>query len=133
MHQTVETLLKDLERFVEGSYHIPMSQKVVVDAPKFFLLLDTLHETFLDEVEEARELVKRKTSFIKEAEKQAEGILKGAQKEAEHRLSEHEITLKANALRSSTEEYAEEILGMLEGKVSHLLQTIENGKKHLCP
>ena len=154
------TLLETLEDILERSKNLPFSDKVVVDRNEILDLIREIKIKLPDELKQAEWIKRERERIISEARKDADDILKEAEKRIISMIDEHEITKKAYEKRDEiveeanekyrimdreTKVYADGILEnvqqqvkalqetliQLEGSLNNTVQNLDNNRKEL--
>jgi len=135
-----------LEELLEKGWHVPMSNKVVVDETLFLNLIDQMRLALPKEIQQAQELQRARDQFIARAQEDARQILQQARQDAASQLDEiglqelaqqqaHQIVDKAweeaAAVRQGADEYAAQQLRELGRSAADLLRTVRNGLDYI--
>lgn len=133
------TLLETLEDILERSKNLPFSDKVVVERSEMLDLIKEIRLKLPDELKQAKWIKEERERIISEAHKDADDIVKEAEKRIISMIDEHEITKKAyekkdeivaeanekyRIMDRETKAYADGILENIQGKVKSLQETI---------
>lgn len=156
----IYTLLETLEDLLERSKNLPFSDKVLVDRNEILDLIKEIIEKLPDELKSAKWITKERERILSEAQKDADDIVKEAEKRIISMIDEHEITKKAyekkdeiiesandryRVMDRETKAYADgilenvqnqvkslqETLVQLEGSLNETVQNLENNRKEL--
>lgn len=151
-------LLEELEEYVEGSKQV-MNKALFVDLDEFFARTNRIKAAVPDEIKRAARITRESQRIAEDAKEEARRILEEARAEVEQQLQgareegtrlvdEHEITRlatekaaeilahserQAEEIRRGALAYAREVLGNLEGSVTAVLTSIQNGQRQLSP
>lgn len=133
------TLLETLEDILERSKNLPFSDKVVVERSEMLDLIKEIRLKLPDELKQAKWIKEERERIISEAHKDADDIVKEAEKRIISMIDEHEITKKAyekkdeivaeanekyRIMDRETKAYADGILENIQEKVKSLQETI---------
>ncbi len=131
----IENILEEIENLVASSNRVPFLDKVMIDDVELFRLMDVLRSELPREIQDARDIVKRRDAIIQAAQTEADRLVDGAKREANQTIEqakayaqkaveENEIVLQAreqerqimdqtmaaaNKLKTETEQYAEQL------------------------
>ncbi len=137
---SIEKLIDILESTLDSSWQLPMSGgKVVLDVKKIKELIEDARRNLPSEIIQAKKIVLDRSTIIEKARKEAENmirtsedkiktlvskneIVKAAKAQAEEILTEAES--KAKAIKSSSDEYAHNVIKNLEESVTNYLTEI---------
>ncbi|MBR3697281.1 MAG: ATPase [Clostridia bacterium] len=154
------TLLETLEDILERSKKLPFSYKVIVDGNEILDLIKEIRLKLPDELKQAKWIKEERERIMAEAHKDADDIVKEAEKRIISMIDEHEITKKAydkkdeiiseanekyRIMDRETKAYADGILGnvqqeikslqevliQIEGSLNETVQNLENDRKEL--
>ena len=89
------TLLETLEDILERSKNLPFSEKVIVDRNEILDLIKEIRLKLPDELKQAKWIKEERERIMSEAHKDADDIVKEAEKRIISMIDEHEITKKA--------------------------------------
>ena len=133
------TLLETLEEILERSKNIPFSDKVLVDRNEILDLIKEIRLKLPDELKQAKWIKEERERIMSEAHKDADDIVKEAEKRIISMIDEHEITKKAyekkdeivaeanekyRIIDRETKAYADGILANVQEKVKSLQQNL---------
>ena len=133
------TLLETLEDILERSKNLPFSDKVIVERGEILDLIKEIRLKLPDELKQAKWIKEERERIISEANKDADDIVKEAEKRIISMIDEHEITKKAyekkdeivaeanekyRIMDRETKAYADGILENVQTKVKALQDTI---------
>lgn len=154
------TLLETLEDILERSKNLPFSDKVLVERNEMLDLIKEIRLKLPDELKQAKWIKEERERIMSEAHKDADDIVKEAEKRIISMIDEHEITKKAyekkdeiieganekyRIMDRETKAYADEILAnvqtqvktlqetliQLEGSLNETVQNLDNNRKEL--
>jgi cell division septum initiation protein DivIVA len=149
-------LLEELEEYVESSKQV-MNKALFVDLDEFFARTNRIKAAVPDEIKRAARITRESQRIgedakeearriLDEARREAEVALREAREEAARQVDEHEITRlatekgaeiiaqcerQADEIRRGALAYAREVLNNLEGSVTTVLHSIQNGQRQL--
>ena len=133
------TLLETLEDILEKSKNLPFSDKVLVDRSEILDLIKEIRLKLPDELKQAKWIKEERERIISEANKDADDIVKEAEKRIISMIDEHEITKKAyekkdeiiaeanekfRIMDRETKAYADGILENIQEQVKSLQETL---------
>ena len=133
------TLLETLEDILEKSKNLPFSDKVLVDRSEILDLIKEIRLKLPDELKQAKWIKEERERIISEANKDADDIVKEAEKRIISMIDEHEITKKAyekkdeiiaeanekfRIMDRETKAYADGILENIQAQVKSLQETL---------
>ncbi len=139
-------LIDRLEMVVDQARSVPFSGNCVVDKEEMFLLISMIREHIPVEVKEARILLEENRLIVTEARKEADSIMREAERRMTAMIDEHEITNKAkqqaaqildnannsaSGIRRKSLEYARKKLSDLEEELTQMLVVVQKNKKEL--
>lgn len=142
----IDQLFSQLEDLIIDSPKVPLTSKIIVDEEKLLDLLDHIKQELPGEFRTAKEILAQRDLLLQEAEREAEIKRANAERERQILVSESEIyrhsQIEAQRLiretqaeisdqQASADQYADEVLAELEGKIDRALQTIKNGRQLL--
>lgn len=154
------TLLETLEDILERSKNLPFSDKVLVDRNDMLDLIKEIRLKLPDELKQAKWIKEERERIMSEAHKDADDIVKEAEKRIISMIDEHEITKKAyekkdeivaeanekyRIMDRETKAYADGILAnvqeqvkslqetlvQIEGSLNETVQNLDNNRKEL--
>ncbi|NJP40944.1 ATP synthase F0 subunit B [Oscillospiraceae bacterium HV4-5-C5C] len=139
-------LIDRLENQVLQAKTIPFSGNCMVDREELLVLIGMLRDNLPVEIKQARWLLQQNRQVVAEARKDADNLLRQAEKRVAAMIDEHEITLQARQVAAQTLEkanqsarqirqgsldYANKRLSELEEQLTTMLVTIQKNKKEL--
>lgn len=143
----VLVLIDRLEEMVEDARSFPgFGNSAMVDRDAAFDLIDQMRQTIPEELKQARWIVKERQSMLDEARSESDRIIQQAREEAEKLTSEEEVLKQAEKqgadivedsrrrereIRLGAEDYADDVLGNLEGNLGKLLDAVQRGRARL--
>lgn len=143
----VLVLIDRLEEMVEDARGFPgFGNSAMVDRDAAFDLIDQMRQTIPEELKQARWIVKERQSMLDEARSESDRIIQQAREEAEKLTSEQEVLKQAEKqgadivedsrrrereIRLGAEDYADDVLGNLEGNLGKLLDAVQRGRARL--
>ena len=154
------TLLETLEDILERSKNLPFSEKVIVDRNEMLDLIKEIRLKLPDELKQAKWIKEERERIMSEAHKDADDIVKEAEKRIISMIDEHEITKKAyekkdeivaeanekyRIMDRETKAYADGILEnvqervktlqdtlvQIEGSLNEVVESLNNDRKEL--
>ena len=143
----VLVLIDRLEELVEDARGFPgFGNTAMVDRDAAFDLIDQMRQSIPEELKQARWIVKERQSMLDEARSESDRIVQQAREEAEKLTSEQEVLKQAEKqgadiiedsrrrereIRLGAEDYADDVLGNLEGNLGRLLDAVQRGRARL--
>ncbi len=95
MESEMLALIEQLEALLNLGGRVPLSARMIVNAPEAFRLLDLMRQSLPREIVRARHIFQERDRLLGEARIEAEQIRAAAQAEREALLAEHAITVEA--------------------------------------
>lgn len=123
-----------------------MTSKILINEDRLIDLIDHIRQDLPAEFRHAQEVCAQREAILAEARREAEAIMVSGERERMRMVSEtdiyrqaqmeaervfHETQLQISDQQASADQYADEVLAELEGKIHRALQTIQNGRHHL--
>ena len=143
----VLVLIDRLEEMIEDARSFPgFGNSAMVDRDAAFDLIDQMRQTIPEELKQARWIVKERQSMLDEARSESDRVIQQAREEAEKLTSEQEVLKQAEKqgadivedsrrrereIRLGAEDYADDVLGNLEGNLGKLLDAVQRGRSRL--
>jgi vacuolar-type H+-ATPase subunit H len=140
-------LLEQIEEIVENGAGIPFTGgKCMVNREEILEIIQEIRLKLPDDIKQAKRIAEEKARLMKEAQQEAENILKNAENRIAALVDEHEITKKAyeqseiiisnakkNAreIRLGTREYADSVLNKVEEILEDTLDVIKMNRQEL--
>ncbi len=139
-------VIDQLEEIIEGSFTVPIIRKSLVNKSDVMELLSDLRLRLPEDLKQAKWVKEERTRIITEAHQEAANIIKDTEEQIKQMVNEHEITKKAyeqaneiiensqkNAreVRLGARQYADNILGGLETRLSGHIEEIKAGRAEL--
>lgn len=140
------TLLEALEDILERSKNLPFSDRVLVERSEMLDLIKEIRLKLPDELKQAKWIKEERERIISEANKDADDIVKEAEKRIISMIDEHEITKKAyekkdeivaeanekyRIMDRETKAYADGILENVQNQVKSLQETLAHVEESL--
>lgn len=154
------TLLETMEDIIEKSKSVPFTDKGVVDKEELLEIIREIRLKLPEDLKQAKWVKEERARIMQEAQKEADEIVKEAEKRIISMIDEHEITRKAydektkiietahemaREMSEGTKDYADNILGDIEAKIEALetdmnnvqmtikdaLETLKNNRREL--
>lgn len=141
-------LLDRLEEELTAGRRLPFSDRTLVDEQECLDILDQIRVAVPEEIKAAKRVTQERDSVLKEAQAEADRILKDADRQVAGRVSEHALAqaaqeraaeLEEEALRAADEirreadRYAIRVLEKLRGHISQAADAVERGLEDLAP
>lgn len=139
-------IIEEIREVIKKSFIIPIIEKAVIDYNKVISLIEKLDRTLPEELSEAKRIIKMKDEIIKEAQEEAQSVIRIAKEKADSLLRENNITLKAqkeaetiiedarkeaDEIRKEAEDYILILLNKIEEVFKRELEIIDKCKKEL--
>src|SRR2546423_4551507 len=143
----VLVLIDKLDDQIHNAKPVPLTDQVRVDKEEVYDILDQMRATIPEEIKQARWIVKERQEMLAEAKREAERIVKEARDQQQRLVSQEEITrqaeraaeegvedanTRAREIRLGAEDYADEILNTLEGKLQNVTAPLQRGRDRLA-
>ena len=154
------TLLETMEDIIEKSKSVPFTDKGVVDKEELLELIREIRLKLPEDLKQAKWVKEERARIMQEAQKEADEIVKEAEKRIISMIDEHEITRKAydektkiivtahemaREMSEGTKDYGDKILGDIVAKIEALetdmnnvqmtikdaLETLKNNRREL--
>ncbi len=142
----LQELINQLEDVVLQAKGMPFSNNCLIDREEVLVLIGMLRDNLPTEIHQARWLLNKNHQVLSESRKEAETIIRQAERRVANMINEHEITLQArqraaqtvdsaNAsarqIRDGALDYADKRLSVLEEQLTSMLVMIQKNKKEL--
>lgn len=142
----LQDTVDDLMVHLHEAKSVPLSGNVLVDRDQFLGMLEKLRAELPDELRAARWMVREREAFISRTNEKAREIIDKARGEADHLVSESNITKEAveeanilvrraegeaRRVRLETEDEIEKKLQGIEGMLSKLLNDVQQARSEL--
>ena len=139
-------LIDELDDTMNGAKSGIRSSHVKVDKEETYAILDQMRATIPEEIKQARWIAKEREEMLAEAKRECERILEAAREERARLVDEEEIAKQAERraerileearakerqIRLAAEDYADGILGSLEGNLERFSGAIQRGRERL--
>ena len=144
--QDVLLLIDELDDQMNGAKSGIRSSHVKVDKEETYAILDRMRATIPEEIKQARWIAKERAEMLEEAKRESERILETAREERARLIDPDEIAKEAERraerileeartqerhIRLAAEDYADGILGSLEGNLERFSGAIHRGRERL--
>jgi cell division septum initiation protein DivIVA len=144
--QDVLLLIDELDDTLNGAKSGIRSSHVKVDKEQTYAILDRMRATIPEEIKQARWIAKEREEMLEEAKRECERILEAAREERAKLVDPEEIARQAERraerildeartrerqIRLAAEDYADGILGSLEGNLERFSGAIQRGRERL--
>jgi methyl-accepting chemotaxis protein len=139
-------ILEQIETLISNSSRIPLTDKVIISENELLRLIDELHASMPDELEQARWIVKERDKLIKEAHVEADRVKEETKDYVEKMAEQSEITRLANEqaneiltqakrvakeIRAGANEYADGLLLKSQEQMEAVTSAIRNARKEI--
>lgn len=143
----VQHKLDEVLAFVESARTLPMSSSVVINKAELTRLLEDLRSLLPEDLIAAQAVLTRRHEMLADATASAERLLEAAEEERQRLISEQEVLKaarveaarlveeakgRADAVTREVDDYVDAKLAHLELSVSHLLDTVRQGRERLA-
>lgn len=143
---SIEELIGFIEEIVGNATRVPFNKKSMVDADGIEDILQQMRLSLPGEINQAKKVVQDKNRIISDAKREAEDIIRRAEmrrnelldqndlvKEAQRRATElmSEAQAHSNAVRSSTNSYADNMLARVEELMTKDLSGLRMLRKNI--
>ena len=137
---TLEELINRMYDMVQDAKGIPLAgEKCIVERDHMLDMLDELREALPNDLQQAQEIVAKRSEMLASGKREAEAIRRQAEEDARQMVSETEIVVaarrKANAeiqareLRRVANEYCEDTLKRTEEAVALGLEEVRKARQ----
>ena len=139
--RTTEDIIGALYDIIQDARSVPLNaDKCMVERDKVLDMLDEIITQLPSELKQSRAIVESRNELISQARREAEGIIRKAQEEAEHLVSQQTIYLEAKrqcaemvektkmqiaGLRKASNEYMDESLRATEEAIAKSLAEVK--------
>ena len=142
----VMKLLEFLYEELNNSSSVPLTGKRLVDVEKCLDIVSELRVTLPDDVKDAEMIVRDRDRIVKEAELQAQDIIRDAEAQFERMVSESNIVAEAqrraqdivnsarrqaNEAKMAADDYADDLLSGLEKYLKSVLDDVRDNRDEL--
>ena len=139
-------LIDRIESTVADAKNVPFTANVMVDKEEMLILIGMLRDNLPNDIKQARWLLDQNRQVVAEARKDADNIIRQAEKRVATMIDEHEVTMQAREMAAQTVEkanasahqirqgaldYANKRLTELEDQLTSMLVTLQKNKKEL--
>src|ERR1700759_5355967 len=142
----VLVLIDKLDDLAHNARAVPLTDQRRVDKEEISAILGQVRATILEEIRQARWIVKERQEMLAEAKREAERLVKEAREKQNRLVGEEEVTKAAERaaedivedararereIRLGAEDYADEILNTLEVNLSKFIAAVQRGRERL--
>ena len=142
-------LIDRMERLLNESWRMPLSQYLVVNEDDFLDVIDQMRTTIPNEIKQGEKVQQERDRIIAQAEEEGQRIIQLSQDDASKLVQDHELIQaaeqrattileraqrEAEALKADADQYVHGVLITLneqlvavDGQIGSLLQTVRNG------
>jgi hypothetical protein len=103
----IDFLVDRLEKLVQDSSRIPLTDKLMVEEEAILRLIDQLRTVIPAQIREAQRVLQDRDAIIAQGEEKAAGIVKLAKEQSDQMVGENAVLLRAEQERMSIIERAE--------------------------
>jgi hypothetical protein len=144
--QDAEALVREALDLVLTAKAMPLSASVLISREEVADILQAVLDRIPDEIREARWLLKERTEFIAERNREADALMEEVRVQAERMVQRTEIVRQANhvaqrvlddaneearRLRNEAEDYADQKLASFEIVLDRTIKTVQAGREKL--
>jgi cell division septum initiation protein DivIVA len=139
-------LLEYLEEIIDNAFTIPLTGKCSIDKEEACEILTQIRIKLPDEIKQAQWIKDERQRILIDAQREAESIIKEAEKHIKDTINEHEIIKiaqgqakeitnaaqkTAKEIRIGSKEYADDVLQQVELKLSMAMEEIRKNREEL--
>ena len=139
-------LVDSLEKTMDAGRSVPLAHGRLIDTDKVYEIIDEIRGSVPDDLKQARWVIKERQEMLEEAEKEGNRILEEARDRVDAMASDQQAVRQAkdqadsamddarqleHEIRLGSEDYADEMLGNLEGNLGKLLTSVQHGRDRL--
>jgi cell division septum initiation protein DivIVA len=144
---SVYRVLEKLEAYVHEGTWLPAGFRVLSEE-RLIEFIEKIRSSLPEEVGRAKLIAKDQERMIRAAQEKAQSIVSEATNKHEELLDEHEIVQRARTtadvilreaeerarkVKEGADQYAAQLLGELEGRLSNALGSVRKGREALAP
>ncbi len=137
-------LVEKLERLLEKAVPFPLTTKTLIDREEGLELLGEIRANIPKEIEKAEWIVKESDKILKEAQQEAQDVVKKAKEYVGKSINESDIISQAKSeakeivneakgfskeMQREADKYADETLTRLENTLKKTMKVIDEGRK----
>ena len=142
----IQELLEALKDVIDEGKEVPFVKKIVVDGEEILDILIEIKKNLPSEIKQAAWITEERTRILQEAKKEAEDIVKEAERRIIEMVDEDEITrqaqekslkiiedakIQAREISQGTREYADSKLEEAERSILELLERVQGQEDYL--
>lgn len=148
LDKRVEDLILELQDMVNDAKGVPMSRdkKVIISGDRVFDILDEIEDNLPAEISVAKNIVADRDAIIEEAHRNADEIIRQAEERRKIMVSQHEVTLAAEAkskeilndakkksveMHKAANSYVEDIMRRTDESITSYAQEIRKARQNL--
>ncbi|HEX5503326.1 MAG TPA: hypothetical protein VFW96_11945 [Thermomicrobiales bacterium] len=139
-------LVDRLEAMVNSGRRVPLSSRVMLEEEDVLALVEQMRQAVPKEIQQARRVLQEREQIIKQAQSEAEKVATMARERAEYMIDREGVLSMAKErgeqvltdaqrdaqqTRSEIEDYAVDVLALLEQQLQHQLLQVRNGLQEL--
>jgi cell division septum initiation protein DivIVA len=132
-------LVDRLEALLNKGWRVPMSAKTMIDEDEFLDIVDQMRIAFPEEIKQAKKIVQERDRIVAQAQEEAKHMIEMAKEDAARLTNEHAVTKSAqqqaaqieqkaqadaSAREKGADEYAQQMLQDLHGRLAQFAQQI---------
>ena len=148
LDKRVEDLILELQDMVNDAKGVPMSRdkKVIISGDRIFDILDEIEDNLPTEISVAKNIVADRDAIIEEAKRNADEIIRQAEERRKIMVSQHEVTIAAEAkakeiekdakkksieMHKAANSYVEDIMRRTDESITSYAQEIRKARQNL--
>lgn len=132
-------LVDRLEALLNKGWRVPMSAKTMIDEDEFLDIVDQMRIAFPEEIKQAKKIVQDRERIVAQTQEEAKHIIETAHEDAARLTNEHAVVkaaqqqaaqiekqaqAEAAAREQGADEYAQQMLQDLHGRLAQFAQQI---------
>ena len=140
-------LLETLEDIIREAKEVPLLKKAMINQDELLDIVDEIKLKIPEDIKQAKWITEERTRILQEAKKEAEDVVKEAEKRIIQMVDEHEITrqaeeksfqiiddakMQAREISEGTKEYADSKLSEAEKSVLDILSKVQMQEEMLA-
>lgn len=91
----VRDTLSKMENLVAGASHLPLTGKALIDEDELVQLINEFRDELPQELGHAEDIIRSSNEIVRDAQQEAENIIKQAEKRASQLVDENDVVTKA--------------------------------------
>lgn len=126
---SIDDLLDMMDETLEDAFTVPLTGKRMVDVEKMRDIIDDIRLNMPAEIREAKAIVQNRNEIVSDAKKEADGLIKKAEKQAAALVSEQEIVKqsqeKAGEISLTAQQQARDLRNRVTSYCDNMLRQTE--------